>query len=165
MGKKHICFFQTAETGNRAPNSGVKGSGANYYPRAPAQFVLEQGYSRDDVGLTLVKHWVDVSCLLVAVPRNTFPVDYALGVGVGDLGMIGRRPEAVPQFPASSLPTFGKSPGAGIDLFKSPAQGMGSGPATGEFRSNVSNNVPASCTSSCLVTEGQGHSTAKGPCL
>ena len=31
MGKK-----QTAETGNRAPNSGVKGSGANHYPRAPA---------------------------------------------------------------------------------------------------------------------------------
>ena len=37
MGKKHLCFFQTAETGNRTPNSGVKGSGANHYPRAPAQ--------------------------------------------------------------------------------------------------------------------------------
>ena len=36
MGKKHFCFLQTAETGNRAPNSGVKGSGANHYPRAPA---------------------------------------------------------------------------------------------------------------------------------
>ena len=36
MGKKHFCFFQTAETGNRAPDSGVKGSGANHYPRAPA---------------------------------------------------------------------------------------------------------------------------------
>ena len=32
MGKKHFCFFQTAETGNRTPNSGVKGSGANHYP-------------------------------------------------------------------------------------------------------------------------------------
>ena len=32
MGKKHLCFFQT-ETGNRAPNSGVKGNGANHYPR------------------------------------------------------------------------------------------------------------------------------------
>ena len=31
-----FCFFQTAETGNRTPNSGVKGSGANHYPRAPA---------------------------------------------------------------------------------------------------------------------------------
>ena len=36
MGKKQFCFFQTAETGNRAPDSGVKGSGANHYPRAPA---------------------------------------------------------------------------------------------------------------------------------
>ena len=36
MGKKHFCFFQTAETGNRTPNSGVKGGGANHYPRAPA---------------------------------------------------------------------------------------------------------------------------------
>ena len=36
MGKKHFCFFQTAESGNRTPNSGVKGSGANHYPRAPA---------------------------------------------------------------------------------------------------------------------------------
>ena len=40
MGKKHFCFFETAETGNRAPNSGVKGSGANHYPRAPAQLSL-----------------------------------------------------------------------------------------------------------------------------
>ena len=32
----HLCFFQTAETGNRAPSSSVKGSGANHYPRAPA---------------------------------------------------------------------------------------------------------------------------------
>ena len=37
MGKKQFCFFQTAETGNRAPDSGVKGSGANHYPRAPAR--------------------------------------------------------------------------------------------------------------------------------
>ena len=36
MGKKHFCFFQTVETGNRTPNSGVKGSHANHYPRAPA---------------------------------------------------------------------------------------------------------------------------------
>ena len=36
MGKKHLCFFETAEIGNRTPNSGVKGSGANHYPRAPA---------------------------------------------------------------------------------------------------------------------------------
>ena len=35
MEKKHFCFFQTAETGNRTTNSGVKGSGANHYSRAP----------------------------------------------------------------------------------------------------------------------------------
>ena len=35
MEKKHFCFFQTAGTGNRTPNSGVKGSGANHYLRAP----------------------------------------------------------------------------------------------------------------------------------
>ena len=38
MGKKQFCFFQTAETGNRTPDSGVKGSGANHYPRAPALY-------------------------------------------------------------------------------------------------------------------------------
>ena len=37
MGKKHFCFFETAATGNRTPNSGVKGSDANHYPRAPAR--------------------------------------------------------------------------------------------------------------------------------
>ena len=44
MGKKHFCFLQTAETGNRTPNSGVKGSGANHYPRAyaPHQTVLKK---------------------------------------------------------------------------------------------------------------------------
>ena len=35
MGKKHFCFFQTAE--NRTPNSGVKGSGANHYPKATSK--------------------------------------------------------------------------------------------------------------------------------
>ena len=40
MGKKHFCFSQTAESGNRTANSGVKGSGAtNHYPRAPAQLI------------------------------------------------------------------------------------------------------------------------------
>ena len=31
-GRNIFCFFQTTETGNRTPNSGVKGSGANHYP-------------------------------------------------------------------------------------------------------------------------------------
>ena len=38
MGKKHFCFFQTTETGNRTPSSGVKGSGANHYPRTRRLF-------------------------------------------------------------------------------------------------------------------------------
>ena len=37
MEKKDFCYSQTAETGNRTPNSGVKGSGANHYPRTPAR--------------------------------------------------------------------------------------------------------------------------------
>ena len=36
---------QTAETGNRTPNSGVKGSGANHYPRAPAPTVVNPYHS------------------------------------------------------------------------------------------------------------------------
>ena len=32
-GRNIFCFLQIAETGNRTPNSGVKGSGANHYPR------------------------------------------------------------------------------------------------------------------------------------
>ena len=42
MGKKHFCFFQTAETGNRTPNSDMKGGGANHYPRAPALSVVRR---------------------------------------------------------------------------------------------------------------------------
>ena len=40
-GRHILCFFQTA--GNRTPKSGVKGSGANHYPRAPARACLEYG--------------------------------------------------------------------------------------------------------------------------
>ena len=35
-GRNIFCFFQITETGNRTPNYGVKGSGANHYPRPPA---------------------------------------------------------------------------------------------------------------------------------
>ena len=53
MGKKHFCFFQTAETGNRTPNSGVKGSGANHYPRAPA-LVVDRHLSLPTTGCFMV---------------------------------------------------------------------------------------------------------------
>ena len=41
-GRNNFCFFQTAETGNRTPDSCVKGSGANHYPRAPAHLTSQQ---------------------------------------------------------------------------------------------------------------------------
>ena len=34
-GRNMFGFFQTAETGNRTPNAGVKGSDVNHHPRAP----------------------------------------------------------------------------------------------------------------------------------
>ena len=54
MGKKHFCFFQTAETGNRTPDSGVKGSGANHYPRAPAQLAEEDRRAAENMAATVV---------------------------------------------------------------------------------------------------------------
>ena len=44
MGKKHFCFFQTAEAGNRTPDTGVKGSGANHYPKAPALIIRNNAW-------------------------------------------------------------------------------------------------------------------------
>ena len=65
MGKKHICFFQTAETGNRTPNSGVKGSGANHYPRAPAlRALIDQSTS-----YVLIKH--NLTCLMWRLAFST----------------------------------------------------------------------------------------------
>ena len=58
MGKKQFCFFQTAETGNRTPDSGVKGSGANHYPRDPAlsqsEPELEQSSKSDIQNTTII---------------------------------------------------------------------------------------------------------------
>ena len=66
-GRNIFCFFQTAETGNRTPNSGVKGSGANHYPRAPAHDrvvilntpCLSEGLGRLDSGPANLsrQHW------------------------------------------------------------------------------------------------------------
>ena len=58
MGNKHFCFFQTAETGNRTPNSGVKGSGANHYPRAPAQMTYR--WHTGDIQMTYRWHTYDI---------------------------------------------------------------------------------------------------------
>ena len=46
-GRNIFCFFQTAETGNRTPNSDVKGSGANHYPRAPTHLMRQDGWNEN----------------------------------------------------------------------------------------------------------------------
>ena len=73
MGKKHFCFFETAEIGNRTPNSSVKGSGANHYPRAPAlgwrrlAFVLFlSSFFIDDTLLLLIQDGRQISCECVS---------------------------------------------------------------------------------------------------
>ena len=58
-GRNIFCFFETAETGNRAPNSGVKGSGSNHYPRAPARRAVKQ--------LTMPALWTIISENVVAM--------------------------------------------------------------------------------------------------
>ena len=61
MGKKHFCFFQTAETGNRTANSGAERSGANHYPRAPA--LLSRGsFEQSDRYQRLREYWADFGC-------------------------------------------------------------------------------------------------------
>ena len=50
-GRNIFRFFQTAETGNRTPNSGMKGSGANHYPRASGEILRKL----KKVGLILAK--------------------------------------------------------------------------------------------------------------
>ena len=68
MGKKYFCFFQTAETGKRTPNSGVRGSSANHYPKAPApQDMVPPECNSQPVGIpkwhitptpTVLKPWI-----------------------------------------------------------------------------------------------------------
>ena len=58
-GRNIFSFFQTAETGNRTPNSGVKGSGVNHYPRAPALHVWRE------VGICIhIVLFVNWACLI-----------------------------------------------------------------------------------------------------
>ena len=70
-----FCFFQTAGTGNRTPNSGVKGSGANHYPRAPARMVRWiRWHCPPDTGFEILtlEVWGRARYLSVTeVPHNT----------------------------------------------------------------------------------------------
>ena len=62
MGKKYFCFLQTAKPGNRTPNSGVKGNGANHYPRAPAQLSRERVHKAQQTR-TSTQCWINVGLL------------------------------------------------------------------------------------------------------
>ena len=61
-GRNIFCFLQTAETGNRTPNSGVKGSGANHYPRAPAQLSMCQ--------ISQISVWVKSTTSMTQYSKN-----------------------------------------------------------------------------------------------
>ena len=50
-----LFFLQTAETGNRTPNSGVKGSGANHYPRAPAPISKGSTQQTQNICITFIQ--------------------------------------------------------------------------------------------------------------
>ena len=64
-GRNFFCFFQTAETGNRTPNSGVKGSGANHYPRAPSPCPSKLGcFNVGSSATTLTQHQTSITTIL-----------------------------------------------------------------------------------------------------
>ena len=83
MGKKQFCFFQTAETGNRTPDSSVKGSGANHYPRAPARVwnktsILLLNVHQCQCGPADTRRWINVGLTLVHRLRSWTNVKPAL---------------------------------------------------------------------------------------
>ena len=47
-GEETFCFFRTAKTGSRTPNSSVRGSGAYHYPGAPAPITRQEKKYRYD---------------------------------------------------------------------------------------------------------------------
>ena len=70
MGKKHLGFFQTAEPGKRTPNSGVEGSGANHYPRAPALIPMST-----DLLVYFYSYFINLlsNCIIIGVSKPTIP--------------------------------------------------------------------------------------------
>ena len=63
LRKNIFCYFQTAETGNRTPNSGVKGSGANHYPRIGYDTMQCQVENRTKIHIRiLVTHHLAKTC-------------------------------------------------------------------------------------------------------
>ena len=78
-GRKFFCFFQTAETGNRTPDSGVK---MQHYPRAPppsadvtASFWLALNQCWFNVvppSMTLFQHWTSIERTWCPCKKETF---------------------------------------------------------------------------------------------
>ena len=75
-GRNIFCFFQTAETGNRTPKSGVKGSGANYYPTPPAPQKLEEDVFHMSVNGTCTSNfsykWMQTYWIITQQTQNSF---------------------------------------------------------------------------------------------
>ena len=76
-GEETFCFFQTAETGNRTPNSSVKGSvstSRSHWSDPEARELYPMlCYCRpsvEDDGPTITQHWVNVSCMLGIYSRD-----------------------------------------------------------------------------------------------
>ena len=74
-GRNIFCFFQTAETGNQTPNSGVKGSGANHYPRAPA--LLDEYWSVSQITPSEESNSTRTSSGYFHARLGWFPLDYS----------------------------------------------------------------------------------------
>ena len=92
MERKHFSFFQTAVTGNRTPNSGVKGSGANHYPRTPAQEMTETRQKQpideicySTVQMSTVMNTVFTICS--SCPVLSYKLRYILGFGLVEMAI------------------------------------------------------------------------------
>ena len=73
MRKKHFCCFsKPPKSGNEQPNTSVKGSGANHYPRAAAQqiykFIDQRMLYR---GKLVLKHWEELNVSLLPNDEKT----------------------------------------------------------------------------------------------
>ena len=73
MRKKHFCcFFKPPRPVNEQPSTGVKGSGANHYPRAAAQqiykFIDQRMLYR---GKLVLKHWKELNVSLLPNDEKT----------------------------------------------------------------------------------------------
>ena len=92
-GGNIFCIFQTAETGNRTPSSGVKGSGANHYPRA---LVATTSWAQWVPTLDLA--WQTVSLTTAPAPAlvSTLPIEWRyipanMGHSPNAVSMLGQR--------------------------------------------------------------------------